>query len=237
MSLISEALRKAHTEAMRQDSAGARVIHAPGSVDFPREPQSRRPLIVAIAVANLLLVIVVSLGVYHVISRGTASGATETPIVAAAAEPAVSVQSRAAVTQPETTPVPAASLPEETSPPAPRPVTLPAPTAAVVAQERSPTESRVAPQRIERDEQALPQPTRHRTGLVNGQTYMRSIPTAGGSDIVLNGVSVVGDRGVALINGRMVREGERVGEFTVGAIRGRQVELRTDGLQVYLRLP
>jgi hypothetical protein len=235
MSLISEALRKAHTEAMRQDSAGGRVIHAPGSVDFPREPQSRRPLIVAIAVSNLLLVVVVSLVVYHVISRGTASGAAETPVLVAAVEPPVSALSQAALAQPETTPPPTASPLEEVPPP-PRAVTSPAPTAAVVAEERAPTEPRIAPQQLERDEPA-PQPTRHRTGLVHGQTYMRSIPTAGGSDIVLNGVSVVGDRGVALINGRMVRQGERVGEFTVGTISGRQVELRADGLQVYLRLP
>jgi hypothetical protein len=237
VSLISEALRKAHTEAMRQDSAGARVFHTPGSVDFPREPQSRRPLIMAIAVSNLLLVVVVSLVVYHVISRGTASGAAETPVLTAAVEPPVFAQSQAAVAQPESTPVPAASPVEETPTPAPRPVTSPAPAAAVVAEERSPTESRVAPQKIEHDEPAPTPPTRHRTGLVNGQTYMHSIPTVGGSDIVLNGVSVVGDRGVALINGRMVREGERVGGFTVGKISGRQVELRTDGLQVYLRLP
>jgi hypothetical protein len=235
MSLISEALKKAHNEAMRQDSTGARVIHAPGAVDFPREPQSRRPLIVAIAVANLLLVIVVSLGVYHVISRGTASGATETPVLTAAVETPVTAQSNAVAAQIETTPAPAASSAEAISLP-PRAVTSPAPTAAAVAEEQTPTESRVAPQRLERDEPP-PQSTVHRTGLVHGQTYMRSIPTVGGSDIVLNGVSVVGDRGVALINGRMIREGERVGGFTVGKISGRQVELRTDGLQVYLRLP
>lgn len=236
MSLISEALRKAHTEAMRQDSAGARVFHTPGSVDFPREPQSRRPLIMAIAVSNLLLVVVVSLVVYHVIARGTTSGATETPVLTAAVEP-VSAQPQAAATQGETTPVPAASPVEETSTPTPRPVTSPAPEATVVAESQAPTEPRVVAQRLERDETPSPQSTVHRTGLVNGQTYMRSIPTVGGSDIVLNGVSVVGDRGVALINGRMVREGERVGGFTVGKISGRQVELRTDGLQVYLRLP
>lgn len=236
MSLISEALKKAHTEAMRQDSTGARVIHAPGSVDFPREPPSRRPLIVAIAVANLLLLIVVSLGVYHVISRGTASGAAETPVLTAAVETPVTAQSQAVVAQSETTPAPAASPAEATTPPPPA-VTSPAPTAAAVAEEQAPTESRVAPQQPERDETPPLLSTMHRTGLVNGQTYMRSIPTVGGSEIVLNGVSVVGDRGVALINGRMVREGERVGGFTVGKISGRQVELRTDGLQIYLRLP
>jgi hypothetical protein len=81
-----------------------------------------------------------------------------------------------------------------------------------------------------------PRSEKPRRGLVNGRTYARTARTSDGYELTLYGLSIAGDRGVALLNGRVLSEGDRIGDFTVGSIERGRVEIRDGDFRIYLTM-
>lgn len=231
MSLIGEALKKAHLEAVRQDGSSAGLAHTPGVAHYRQRHSARTGWSTALVVSNVVLALIVAAVVLWrwndrplqnpapaIPAQSTSVPATVEALPLPAAETGNAVATELpAIETPRvgsTEPRPAA-VEEEISRPEP------------VAEPVTPPPVRPAP---------APSP-RSVDGLMAGQTYMRSIPVPGGQDLVLNGMSVSGGVGVALINSRMVRTGDRIGPFTVGSIGERRVELGYKGITIYLKMP
>lgn len=224
MSLIGEALKKAHLEAIRQDGSGAGLAHTPGVAHYRQLRGETRPGWSRILVAsNVVLALVVAAIVFWPKNSEDSPAPPPTKLAEQSA-------SRAAVAQPlPRTPLETAetSVDEISATAAPQL----APTAVPPPVEHAPAEPAPPP--------PAPAPAQSRAvdGLVSGQTYMGSVPVPGGNDLVLNGMSVSGGGGVALVNSRMVRSGDRIGPFTVGTIGDRKVELAYKGITIYLKMP
>ncbi len=241
MSLIGEALKKAHLEAVRQDGSSARLAHTPGVAQYRQpHPAGRRWWTTALVASNILLALIVAAAVVWKTSGSTESSASAPPgatsnatgaapptVIAAASSPPGERPGLSATATPAEAAVTATSSREALARHEP---------AAVVAPTLSSTPAQKEPAVAETP---APRSTAPRTvdGLVAGQTYMRSVPVPGGSELVLSGMSVVGERGVALINSRMVRAGDRVGPFVVGTIADRRVALDYKGITVYVKMP
>lgn len=258
MSLISEALRKAHLDAMRQEKGEPRMYHTPGSIDTPSVPPSRRPLLAVVLLSNLVLLVAVAAIVWYAVNRFTAGEAQERPgrtaAEAAAAPPSVErpVAPAAAAVAGSPQPRPAGSVDAEPVAPAPE-QRVPDTAAAVVprpARTRPAPEEQPAERKVVGSIESPPEETvrraaadaterggRSRDGLLDGQTYVKTVPTPGGNEVTLNGVSVVGGRGVAIVNGRVVGEGDRVGGFVVEGVEPGRVKLRYRDISIYLALP
>lgn len=262
MSLIGDALKKAHLETVRQDGSSTRLVHTPGVAQYRSDPSrvGRKGWTIALVASNVLLAIVVASVVFWGINRD-GSGAEASPTAPAGSQ-AVSAGTTASESSTETPP---ASEPETVAEPSPalvattgqKPSTSrPAPAETETsppAQALEPEAPRVAAQQPSApaaSTQAPSRPTppvtkttsssvapRTRGGFTDGQTYMRSIPVPGGRDLQINGMSVAAGRGVALINGKMVKEGDRIGPFTVGKIADRRVQFHYEDITIYLKMP
>ena len=234
MSLIGEALKKAHLEAIRQDGSSAGLAHTPGVAQYRQRPSAGRTgWSAALVISNVVLALIVATVVIWRWNERT----PRDPV------PAISTESAGAPTSTEapSSPVAATAADTATSSPATAPSRAesaePRPVAAAAAAAVSPSEpvvEAVAPPPVKPAPAPAPRAV---DGLVAGQTYMRSVPVPGGQDLVLNGMSVSGGVGVALINSRMVRTGDRIGPFTVGSIGDRRVELGYKGITIYLKMP
>jgi len=195
MSIISEALKRAHIEAVRQDRVQARLYRTPGVADYPTR-ESRRRVALALLATNAALVGIVGFMVW---SR------REAPLRSASAR---------------------------VIPDAPR--ALPAPAPSIVAAVP------VAPKEQPREAPKVPSPSAvvsERDGLVAGRSYSERLTSKRGEELVLSGITIAGDRGAALMNGKVLWEGERIGSFVVNKVARDRVELQYRDIVVYLRLP
>lgn len=236
MSLIGEALKKAHLDAIRQDGPSPRLAHTPGVAHYRPSPTShKREWTLALVVSNLLLALAIT--AFFLWPRaGASSEATVAPPVDSASGPVRSALPLTDETEPAMT---------ETAPLKPPATPAEQPASQVRAPESEPSTAVIEPPATTRkatvaessSRTSSPAGTRAVDGLVAGQVYLRSVPVPDGTELILNGMSVAGGRGVALINGRMVREGDRVGPFTVGSMGDRKVALEYKGITIYLKMP
>lgn len=247
MSLISEALKKAHMEALRQESSTGRLHRLPGGVDMP-ERGSRRAMLLMIVASNLIVVSAIVIAAWFFMRTQTNDGAIVVSSIAAQAP-----RPQTLATPPVVTPAPAtaaddrqAERPAAPRRTAPRQETKPATAPAATPEVDEP----IAPPRpLPRLSRKLPaaqdappretEPVRARSekpqrGLVNGRTYARTARTSDGFELTLYGLSIAGDRGVALLNGRVLSEGDRIGDFTVGTIERGRVEILDGEFHIYL---
>lgn len=236
MSLIGDALKKAHLEAVRQDGMTTHMVHTPGVPQFRREPRAMKSWMTVLLVSNVIVIAIVSSVVLWGMKREPTNSApppekktlTAEPIVASAqtdlASQSTSAPDSPGAAQPSTSAIADRSQTETAKPAAP-------PQTASETKPESTTPTRTPPPLSTTAQK------KSRNGFVDGQTYMKSVPVPGGAELILNGISVVGDRGVALINSRMIREGDRIGPFLVGTIGNRRVQLLYDDISIYLRLP
>lgn len=250
MSLIGEALKKAHMEALRQESSTGRLYRLPGAVDMP-ERGSRRAMLLMIVASNLIVVsAIVSATWFFMRTSQTKDGAIVVSSIAAeaprpqtlAAPPIVTPEPAAEAVNPVPRQAERPAAPERT---APRRETKPATTPATPEVDEPMATPRPLP-RLSRKAPAAQdaplretEPVRARSenpqrGLVNGRTYARTARTSDGYELTLYGLSIAGDRGVALLNGRVLSEGDRIGDFTVGTIERGRVEIRDGEFHIYL---
>lgn len=210
MSLIAEALRKAHLDAKQQEAAHrGRAPYVAAAGHTGRRP-SKAPWIVALVASNLVIA-VVAVSALRWSWRDQAPAAPS----AAAAEPT------AAVTEAEPPPATHAVAAEA---PAPTPATRPAPPPAQVP---APTPEPAAPQAARGTTGPPDEPTRF--------SYAMSLPD--GRRVELSGVVSTSVGNQAMINDRLVRVGDRVEELKVVRIDRRGVELQGERGRVYLEIP
>ncbi|MHB0969171.1 MAG: hypothetical protein ACYC7A_00225 [Thermoanaerobaculia bacterium] len=255
MSLIGEALKKAHMEALRQESSTGRLYRLPGGVDMP-ERGSRRAMLVMIVASNLIIVsaIVIAAWAFSRTSQSKDSAIAVSSIAVeaprpqtVAAPPVVAPAPVTAVDKPvphqaERIPAPerpALAPPDEAKPAIAR-AAAPEGDEPVAEPRPLPRLSRKAPATAialpAEDDGVRARSDKPRRGLVNGRTYARMARTSDGYELTLYGLSIAGDRGVALLNGRVLSEGDRIGDFTVGAIERGRVEIRDGEFRIYLTM-
>lgn len=247
MSLVSEALKKAHLEAVRQERQPVYRFRSPGSVDFPAQARASRRKLISVIVLSNVSVVAVGAFVVFMLMDGRDSAA-----VPSAATAAMGIAAPLPVPAPAPPPdakialAPAAS--NAAAEVAPSAVKKPRKTATatkaqsqvpLIAEKRETTSQsedvsspdpapRTAPIRLQR--------VGRRYGLMPGQTYARSLRTDEGTELTLFGISSARGRSVALINGGVVGEGEEVDGFTVGRIAFGKVELRYRDITVFMTL-
>lgn len=248
MSLIAEALRKAHLDAKQQEAAHrGRAPYVAAAGHTGRRP-SKAPWIVALVASNLVIA-VVAVSAFRWSWREqapaapSAAAAETTPAVteaerspathAVAAEAQVPAAPAAdaaperpsAETPPGPPPEPVqASPPAAAEAPAPTPATRPAPPPAPVP---APTPEPAAPQAARGTTGPPDEPTRF--------SYAMSLPD--GRRVELSGVVSTSVGNQAMINDRLVRVGDRIEELKVVRIDRRGVELQGERGRVYLEIP
>jgi hypothetical protein len=247
LSLISEGLKKAHLETLRQDRENRREYFSPGRSDVPPRRSKRGSVLAAALGGAILAATVTATWISNV--RAESSSALASPArpapgerepakadtVAAAPESTPVMAARDSVdvpsgpkgsasekrisnTETPITPAPAPSAPESTS--APEPASEPREkVAGVSADSRGPAE---------------PRGRSRREGLVNGESYASPVRSPGGGEVRLSGFSSSGGQSVAIINGNVVREGESVGPFVVEKIERGRVQLRYADIRFWL---
>lgn len=210
MSLIAEALRKAHLDAKQQEAAHrGRAPYVAAAGHTGRRP-SKAPWIVALVASNLVIAVVAVSAL-----RWSWRDQAPTAPSAAAAEPT------AVVTEAERPPATHAVAAEA---PAPTPATRPAPPPAPVP---APTPEPAAPQAARGTTRPPDEPTRF--------SYAMSLPD--GRRVELSGVVSTSVGNQAMINDRLVRVGDRIEELKVVRIDRRGVELQGERGRVYLEIP
>ena len=227
MSLISEALRKAHLEALQQDrdqrrfymNHGGRRAHVSGG-------GSRT----SIAIAILASLCVVSAGalLYLTLDRRNAASAVA-PAVAETARP-VPQQAATVARAPEVR-----SSPQTTTAAAMR-VEKPAIAPATADRTRS---RKSASERPVRTASAVvasrpAAPRLERDGFRAGETYGSPVLGPLGTEVVLTGITALRGQHVAIINGSTVRAGTAVGPFVVEEIEARRVRLKYVDISFYV---
>lgn len=243
MSLIGDALKKAHLEAVRQDGRRLHLAHTPGVAHYrSTAPSPSRPWLALFCLNVALAIAVAALAFWAWQQRQDAPAPV--PAVQSTTPPftQASVQPSSVKAEPVPVAEPAAARVSNDAP-APKRSVEPAPPPAIVESVTTtmPVEEHTVAHGQVEISPAFSEPAtrsgRTRGGLVDGQTYMRTLPVPGGTELVLNGMSIAGGRGVALINGRMLREGDQVGPFRIERIANRRIELSYEDITVYLRLP
>jgi hypothetical protein len=241
VSIISDALKRAHLETVSRERPQRWAQRTPGTVDYPEQRSWRGRVPLVLGAANVVLILLIG-GVLHLrsgdatlwSSQQPAETRTVAPVQAHAAAPvppAVEQRSMQAPAAPAAeTPVVVASAPARNlsqefparhSPPAVHEGTAPLAAGAPVRKIALPVE-------------ASP---RTRDGLVEGRTYVETVPLQDGSKLTLYGLTKAGGRGAALINGKVAWEGERVGDFVVERVERSRVQLRYGDIKLYLTLP
>ncbi|MGE5233103.1 MAG: hypothetical protein ACM3OB_03245 [Acidobacteriota bacterium] len=236
MSLISEALRRAREHAMRQGDASATPPPFP---ILPPPPRERPRNLIALSVATSLAVsLLVAGGLYLLLARPAAAPAPApaTPPAKSAGTPQEAADGarseeqtpsarpekeapRRELSAARPTPTPAPSTPPEllaqrnaTVPVDPYPATTP--TAA--------TPLRPAPATA-----PIPPATR------DADTKASAVQLPNGTRVTLDGI-VWGDAPIAMLNGRLMSAGERLGSYTLARIEQRRVTLLDDNGKTYV---
>lgn len=220
MSLIAEALRKAHLDARQQEAArGGHVPYVAAAIRAVRRP-SKAPWIAALVASNLLIALLV-LGAFRLSGGGGAAAAANPapppqapPLAPAAQAPA---PERLSAEAPAARPVPTAGS-------APAPAVAPPPAVPRVARPGA--------------DPAPALPPRPEVGGSGGElraAYGTSLPD--GQKLELSGIVATPAGKQAMINDRLVREGDRIEGLTVVRIDRRGVELRGEAGLLYLEIP
>lgn len=243
MSLIDEALRRARQQAASQDAARRdeqyrQVPVLPPMASRKRSP-SVSPVLVAIAVA-VCIVAGIAIGVLLGRDRGVET--TEERIADAPVAPMES-------TPPEETPRPEI-LVEETPEPAPVPATpTPVPTPTPERQPEKPSQELPVeaaepvnpPPVLDATPTPAPIPTPEPEPTAPApapeiRTYVREVPLPDGGTLRLNGIAFSSDKPVALIDDRVLGEGESYQGFLITDIQTGVVELQGNGMTVRVSL-
>mgnify|MGYP007073188159 CR=1 FL=1 len=251
MSLINDALKRARTEASRQDAASRGVDYRAVPAHSRRSPWSAGQLagwtVAAIAIGLLLWVTLrpaardASGGPGEVIPEtsgaSTAGGVAVPPASRpeapappgpASGEPAL-VEPAAAEGVPPT----AAEPPSVTTGPLSGPVS-PADREPEAGAPATGAPTREAPE-------ADPAASRGARAVVDGRlvagtTYVRRATSADGGSVELGGIAYSQERPIAVLNGAVVAPGDMIAGFTVVGIEPERVELEVDGVRIYLSL-
>lgn len=242
MSLISEGLRKAQLEAMRQDREQRRSYMGPGRTDVP--PRSGGALMIGAAALGGALI---ALGGAVYMQRLKSASVVQPPPIVATAKPAVVKASAAAipvavqepkkvaVAQKKPAPVESAAI--KPAPSVKKPVRMAEETRASAANEHRVASAAVTvPEASAASSEAGRERTHppRRDNLVNEKTYMSPMVGPGGAEIALTGISSSRGQSVAILNGNVVREGSVIGPFVVERIEPTRVALRYIDIRVYL---
>lgn len=223
MSLISEALRKAHLEALQQDRDQRRFYMNHGGRRTHGDGSSSRTSVAIVLLASLCVMCAAAL-LYLTLDRSEASPAT-TRVVESTPPAAPAARTQVADVPPASKPAPAAARAEKPAavqPPAGKPrsrtraATRNRETAAAVV------DPRVAAPRLQRD------------GFRAGETYGSPVSGPLGTEVVLTGISELRGQRIAIINGSMAREGTTIGPFVVEAIEPRRVRLKYVDVSFYI---
>ncbi|HUP42663.1 MAG TPA: hypothetical protein VM599_05570 [Thermoanaerobaculia bacterium] len=232
MSLIAEALRKAHLDAKQQEAARrGHVPYVAAAISAVRRP-SKAPWIAALVASNLLIALLV-LGAFR-LSWGDGEAAAANP----AAPPPAPASPAAPGDPEEATAAPAAQAPAPESLSAEAPAARPVPTAGsalapVVAPPPAPPP--VARPGADPAPAPPPRPEVRGSGGALRVAYGTSLPD--GRRLELSGVVATPVGNQAMINDRLVREGDRIEGLTVVRIDRRGVELRGEAGLLYLEIP
>ncbi len=253
MSLISEGLKKAHLETLRQDRENRRQYFSPGRSDVPSR-RSRRGAILAAAFGGAILAAAVTAAWISNVradfssARGAETAKTTSMDREAATAGTIDAEPRGPVTMTAGTVVDAPRdatttvAPNEAGRLAPIVEARSIPTPAVSAprskstSEPAASDSRAAvaeSSEIPREPAERSGPARHE-GLVNGESYASPVRSPGGGEVRLSGISSSKGQSLAIINGNIVREGEAVGPFVVEKIERGRVRLRYVDIRFWL---
>jgi hypothetical protein len=226
MSLISDALRKAHTEAAQQDRAQHQFYMSHGGRAGTAGRGMTRGTVVLAALVGACVTAAAALFYMTRVAPVRASGpAPVTAQVVAASSPAPSPGAPA-----EASPSPA----RESAPAQPvKPVSQAVPPARTKPERSAPssqatagtTEESVRQEAPIREEAAPPRRT-SRDHFVQGETYLSPIVGPLGTGLSLSGISSARGASVAIINGNLVRAGATVGPFVIEEIEQRRVRVR-----------
>lgn len=242
MSLIDEALRRARQEAARQDAArrDERYRHVP--VLPPTAARKRSPSVSPVLIGAIVAACVVA-GIVIGMMLGRDRGEEEK---AAAITPAAPLETAPLVE----TPRPAIVV-EETPQPAPTPeapTPTPVPTPTPERRPEEPPRQEVPIAEAEPvdpapvlDATPAPVPTPEPTPAAPApaqeiRTYVREVPLPDGGSLRLNGIAFSSSKPVALINDRVLSEGESYQGFLVTDIQAGMVELQGNGMTVRVSL-
>jgi hypothetical protein len=238
VSLISEGLKKAHLEALRQDRQQRRVYLGSGRVDVPARNHSALALISAALIGASIVLAVTAYWISRESAPVTRPEASATPAALTPVKRATPVASRAAAQAP-------APARAKTGRPAKAEIVAPISSSvspAKVREQVRPRSTTVAQPDVEdeaatilRPDERDPAPSgRVRDHLRDGQTYASPLSAPGGVEVSLSGISSSGGESVAIMNGNVVRAGSNVGPFVVERIERGRVLLRYIDVRVWM---
>ncbi len=251
MSLISEGLKKAHLETLRQDRENRRQYFSPGRSDVPSGRSSRVLLFGAAMLGAILAaggtaawITGARAGTQSAMtadqsdnaSPGSTNGTVDSqplgPVTVTGGtivEPLLTsvdaVPEAAPATREPAQPI--RSIPASMVP-APRNTSVPERTADV---EQRPAAVEPSVTKVESTARAGP---KRREGLVDGESYASPVRSPGGGEVRLSGISSSKGQALAIINGSVVREGDEVGAFVVEKIERGRVQLRHVDVRFWL---
>jgi hypothetical protein len=250
LSLISQGLKKAHLETLRQDRENRREYFSPAHSDLPSRHSSRGLLLGAALLGAVLAAAATAAWVSRpregtqtsisVPSPANASGDNTSATIASRPLGARAADEGTAVEQQESGGVVAeqglatrqAAPPARSIPPSTIPAQRNPPAAEKTAEvEQSPV---VVKAPVAKRESPVPARPKRREGLVDGESYSSPVRTPGGGEVRLSGISTSMGQSLAIINGSVVREGEQVGPLVVEKIERGRVRLRYGDVRFWL---
>ena len=222
MSLISDALRKAHMEAAQQDRAQHQFYMSHGGRAGTAGHGLTRGTIVLAALVGACVTAAAAL--FYMTRVAPVRGSGPAPVTAQVVAASAPAPSAAVVAEPPSSRaresagsqsvqparvekvIPPVTKPERSAPP---------PQTTAAAMEQAPVrEEATAPRRTSRDH------------FVQGETYLSPIVGPLGTGLSLSGISSARGASVAIINGNLVRAGATVGPFVIEEIEQRRVRVR-----------
>lgn len=242
MSLISEALRKAQMDALQQDRDQRRYYLSHAGRGHGSSSSSARYVWTIAVLAVLCLVSAGAL--FYMSSRRMpvpSPAVARSPVVAAMAVPvkAAAVESNEEAKK---------SVADEAKPPVTRAKKRQANEAArpkeSASVETAPAEEpqlvRERPVRgaaiAAAESRSAPKPLRRltRDGFRDGEIYSSPVLGPFGTEVVLTGITSLGGRFAAIVNGSTVRAGATIGPFVIEEIEARRIRLRYVDISFYV---
>lgn len=203
MSLISDALKKAHVEAAQQDRTRYRDYMNNAGRASAAFPTSHGTVVLAAVLGGC---VTAGVGVLYLMRT-----------VRVPALPVREGRVEARVSQPAVQRPPAPTV----QPPAPAPVVVVRSSPKPVAEAPAP-----APRKATRAAVAAPSAPKSRDRFVDGETYASPVLGPLGAELKLNGISSTRGDAVAIINGALMRVGGTVGPFVIEEIESRRIRVR-----------
>lgn len=241
MSLIDEALKRAELEAARRDG-----LHRGTSPWIMEQPTKKRPRWIPLAVITAVLAIAAG-GVLWLSRRPAAIPASR--IQVPRGSPESKIQNPGSKTEMETVEVPPppksqplrAPAVGKTEPKAEKADSPPTRSSSAAVEGSHPKSATSAPAHSSspvepRSGGPATKPNPPARGLVDGRTYAGEAQLPEGGKIVLEGIVYSETNPVALINGKVLPPGGVVEEFSIVSIREDRIELRKQGLTIFISL-